>query len=112
MVNQIIQKYVDIFESFVKNNFILEKNYYIYNMDVYKKLLFDGEIQQFVVKLNDYYYKNKYYYLERNPITFNEFNTIIRQILKKNNIMMEKKIKYNISKYELDYHIFIMNTVE
>ena len=40
MTNQIIKTYVDIFESFVKKHFILEQDYYVYNMDVYKKLSF------------------------------------------------------------------------
>lgn len=109
MVNQIIQKYVDIFESFIKKNFILEQDYYIYNMDVYKKISFGTELTEFLSELKKYYYKNKYFYIQRDPVTFNEFNTILRQIFKKNNMNVEKKIKYNMSKYQIEYHIHIKN---
>ena len=112
MTNQIIKTYVDIFESFVKKHFILEQDYYVYNMDVYKKLSFGTELKDFLCELKQYYYKNKYYYLEREPIQFNEFNTVLRQIFKKNNMNVEKKIKYNMSKYQIEYHIYIKNVDE
>ena len=37
--NQIIHKYVDIFDSFVIENFNRENDYFIYNAEVFKKLL-------------------------------------------------------------------------
>jgi len=112
MVNQIIQKYVDIFEPFVKKHFILEKDYYIYNMEVYKKLRFDEELKEFLLKLKQYYYKNKHYYLERESISFNEFNTVLRQIFKRNELKIDKKVKYTMSKYQIEYHIYITNIDE
>ena len=51
MTNQIIKTYVDIFESFVKKHFILEQDYYVYNMDVYKKLSFGTELKDFLYEL-------------------------------------------------------------
>ena len=111
MVNQIVQKYVDIFEDFIKQYSVLEKEYYICNIEVYKKLCFEGELNRFLESLKLYYYKNKHYYLERTPFTYNNFNTIIRQILNKNEIKFNKKIKYNSSKYQIEYHIFFKNNV-
>lgn len=107
MVNQIIQKEVDIFESFVKQYFTHEKEYYIYNIEIYKKLLYESLMDPFLESLKNYYFKNKYYYLERNPMTFNYFNTILRQIFHKNNISIQKNIKYVMSKYQVEYFIYL-----
>jgi len=106
MKNQIIKKNVDCFESFVKENFTFEKNYYIFNHIVFKKLEYENKIYPFLEELKDYYYKNKHYYIERNPISFNQFNTVLRQICKVNEIEYTSKIKYNSSKYSIEYFIY------
>jgi hypothetical protein len=106
MVNQIIQKEVDIFESFVKEHFIEEQDYYIYNNEVFKKLLFESIMTPFLESLKSYYFKNKYYYVERSPMTFNCFNTVLRQIFKRNQIHFTKKVKYVMSKYQVEYYIY------
>ena len=110
MIQQIIQKYVDIFESFVVDNFIMEQDYYVYNIEVFKKLNFDNTLNTFIDELRPYYFKNKHFYLERAPYTYNTFNTLSRQIMKRNNIKVEKKVKYHQSKYQVEYHIFMNNT--
>lgn len=107
--NQVIKKYVDIFDDFVKNNFVHENNYYIFNYLTFKKIIYEGQIESFLTQLKDYYYKNKHFYIERSDITHNQFNTILRQICKKNNIHIEIKIKYENSKYSPEYHICIDN---
>ena len=111
MVQQIIQKYVDIFESFVISHFIEEQDYYVYNNEVFKKLVFDDTLDNFICALKPYYFKNKHFYLQRHPYTYNSFNTILRQIMKRNNIQVEKKVKYQKSKYQVEFHIF-MNNIE
>jgi len=108
--NQVIKKYVDIFNHFVETNFICEKNYYIFNYLVFKKIEYEGQIELFLIKLKDYYYKNKYFYIERANITHNQFNTILRQICKNNDIQIEIKIKYENSKYSPEYHIYLDNS--
>ena len=107
--NQVIKKYVDIFDDFVKTNFVHENNYYIFNYLTFKKIIYEGQIESFLTQLKDYYYKNKHFYIERPDITHNQFNTILRQICKKNNIHIEIKIKYENSKYSPEYHIYIDN---
>ena len=107
MKNQIIKKYVDFLNEFIKENFILENDYYIFNNIVFKKLEYEDKIQDFLEKLKDYYFKNKHYYLERNPINYNQFNTIIRQLCKNNDIVFNSKIKYQNSKYSIEYYIYI-----
>lgn len=107
--NQVIKKYVDIFDDFVKTNFVRENNYYIFNYLNFKKIIYEKQIESFLTQLKDYYYKNKHFYIERPDITHNQFNTILRQICKKNNIHIEIKIKYENSKYSPEYHIYIDN---
>ena len=107
MKNQIIKKYIDFFKDFVKENFMIENDYYIFNNIVFKQLEYENKIPEFLESLKEYYYKNKHYYLERNPITYNQFNTIIRQICKNNDINFTNKIKYQTSKYNIEYYIYI-----
>tara|TARA_B100000497_G_C7570877_1_gene343974 strand:- start:573 stop:896 length:324 start_codon:yes stop_codon:yes gene_type:complete len=107
MNSQIIKNYVTIFEDFIKTNFILENNYYIFNDIVFKKLIYNNVITDFLQNLKQFYFKNKHYYLERNPITLKQFNTIIRQICKKNEIDLKKNVKFNNSKYNIEYHIYL-----
>ena len=59
MKNQIIKKHVDFFNEFIKENFILENDYYIFNNIVFKKLEYENKVQDFLEKLKDYYFKNK-----------------------------------------------------
>ena len=107
MKNQIIKKHVDFFDDFIKENFILENDYYIFNNIVFKKLEYENKIPDFLEQLKSYYFKNKHYYLERNPITYNQFNTLMRQICKNNDLMFKTKIKYQSSKYTIEYYIHI-----
>ena len=107
--NQVIKKYVDIFNDFVKNNFVFEKNYYIFNNLIFKKIMYEKEGRDFLIELKRYYYKNKHFYIDRENITYNQFNTVLRQICKINNIDIEIKIKYENSKYSPEYHIFLNN---
>lgn len=105
MVNQIIQKKVDIFELFMKKYFVKEQMHYVYNIEVFKKILYDEGLEPFLESLKLYYFKNKHYYLTRNPINFNQFNTILRQIFNKNELNVIKKVKYTKSKYQVEYYI-------
>ena len=89
--NQVIKKYVDIFNDFVKN------------------IMYEKEGRDFLIELKRYYYKNKHFYIDRENITYNQFNTVLRQICKINNIDIEIKIKYENSKYSPEYHIFLNN---
>jgi hypothetical protein len=104
-MSQIIHTYVDFFEQFVETYFLLENQVYVYNHETYKRLKYENVFSTFLESLKEYYYKNKYFYLTRDPMTFNSFNTIMRQIMKKNDITYTNKIKYTSSKYQVEYHI-------
>ena len=104
--NQVIKKYVDIFDDFVTSHFTHENNYYIFNNLVFKKITYEGHINIFLEQLKNYYYKNKYFYIEQPEISHNQFNTILRQICKNNNIHIEIKLNMKIQNMSRVSYIF------
>tara|TARA_B100000575_G_C22625784_1_gene387690 strand:- start:117 stop:443 length:327 start_codon:yes stop_codon:yes gene_type:complete len=79
--------------------------YYLIDYNAYKKLVFNGLYKGFCDSLKEYYYLGKYFYLERD-MTYKSFTNIVRQICKHNNIMFTSKMKYNKSKYNIDFLIY------
>ena len=103
-----------IFKKNIPNEFLfnfLEKiclktdKYYLIDYNAYKKMLFNDLQQGFWESLKEYYYLGKYFYLERD-MTYKSFTNIVRQICKHNNIMFTSKMKYNKSKYNIDFLIY------
>jgi len=80
-------------------------NYFLVDNNSYKKMVFHGYHTEFLLILKDYYHNSKKYYIER-EFTYNSFTNIIRQICKSNNNQFTSKIKYNASKYNIDYLVF------
>lgn len=79
--------------------------YYLFDINAYKKLIFYNLHVELCEKLKDYYHLGKQFYLTR-KMKYNSFTTIIRQICKYCNIMYTSQIKYNESKYNIDYLIY------
>ena len=79
--------------------------YYLIDMNAYRKMLFYNLHTQFCDELKDYYNLSKQFYLERKMV-YNSFTNIVRQICKLNNIMFTSQIKYNESKYNIDFFIY------
>ena len=103
-----------IFKKMVPSNILLElldkiclktEKYYLFDINAYKKLLFYNLQTEFCENLKEYYHLGKQFYLTR-KITYNHFTTIIRQICKLCNVMYTSQIKYNESKYNIDYLIY------
>jgi hypothetical protein len=107
--NQIIHTYVDFLDEFIKDNFFLENGGYCYTTEVYKKLQYENKIQPFLKNLIDYYYPSKHHYLTKSPTTFNSFNTILRQVFRRNELNYQKNVKYKRSKYQVEYIIMYEN---
>tara|TARA_B100000963_G_C22471154_1_gene600191 strand:+ start:441 stop:770 length:330 start_codon:yes stop_codon:yes gene_type:complete len=108
MSNQLFKKNVpnDIIIDFIKSIGFKHSNYYILNPDSYKKSIFIGNTDEFLKKIKSYYYDSKQFYVER-KMTYKNLITIIRQILKKNNIKYISKIHYQNSDYTIQYYIYI-----
>jgi len=81
-------------------------NYYVIDTNAYKKMLFHKYHTEFIEELMNYYHSSKRYYIQR-ELTYNSFTTIIRQICKSNLIQFTSQIKYNSSKYNIDYFIYL-----
>ena len=97
--NNILYNFLDIF-------CVIENNYYILNINCYKKSIFnnDNNIKNFINSIKPYYKKQKIYYLER-ELNYKNLITIIRHICKYKNIPYRNIIKYDKSKYEIIYYI-------
>ena len=106
---QIIRDYVDTFNDFVKNNFVQEGGYYIFNEFTMKKISYDDTLKNFVNGLSKFYHKSKQFYLKRDLSNIKSFNTILRQIMKRNDVKHDKIVKYHRAKYFTEYHIFLDN---
>lgn len=78
---------------------------YLIDYNAYKKLVFHNLQSEFRDQFKPYYYKSKYYYLER-KLTYNSFATIIRQICKFNSIKIVSQIRYIESVYMNEYTVF------
>lgn len=84
----------------------VQKNY-ILNKSVYKKLILLKVLPSFIHSIKSFYYSSKQYYVNRIPITYSNFTTIIRQLCKHLNIHIISKIIYSNSTYEIEYYITI-----
>jgi len=71
---------------------------------IFRQLQYNNLIEPFYIRLNEYYYKCKRFYLER-LVTYKNFLTIIRHICRYNNIKIVKRVIYCNSKYAIQYFI-------
>lgn len=79
--------------------------YYLIDNNAYRKMMFYNLNNEFCESLTEYYHLGKRMYIERKS-TYNSFITIIRQICKCCSIMYTSQIKYNESKYNIDYFVY------
>ena len=110
MLNQIFKTQVPMACLFtLLDSFCIKgDNYYLVNMDSYKKMMFHEYQKDFIESLRDYYHTSKHFYLDR-KLTYNSFTNIIRQICKSNDHNFTSKIKYNESKYNIEFFIYFDN---
>lgn len=107
MSSQIFRKKVPneiLFDLLEKVCFKTDK-YYLIDVNAFRKLMFHNYHTEFCEQLKDYYNLSKMFYIERKMV-YNSFTNIVRQICKLNNIMFTSLIKYNESKYNIDFFIY------
>ena len=107
MTKQIFKAEVpnDILFLFLDKFCLKTDKYYAIDMNAYRKMLFHNYHLEFCEILKDYYHLSKHFYLDR-KMSYNSFTTLLRQICKHNNVMFTSQIKYNESKYNIDYIIY------
>ena len=84
------------------------KNDKFYTIDIlsFKKGSYSSDILDFLQEVKPYYHLSKQFYVDRS-VTFPRFTTVIRQICKANDIQFTSQIKYDKSKYNLIYHVYV-----
>jgi len=107
MLNNIFRKNVpkELLFDFLDKVCLKTDKYYYIDMNSYKKMIFNNYHQEFCESLKEYYHLGKQMYIER-KMTYNSFTNIIRQICKNCIIMYTSQIKYNESKYNIDYFVY------
>ena len=107
MSSQIFRKPVpkEILFDLLDKICIKTDKYYLIDTNAYRKLMFYNYQTDFCTQLREYYNLSKLLYIERKMI-YNSFTNIVRQICKSNNIMFTSQIKYNESKYNIDFFIY------
>lgn len=81
------------------------EKYYLVNVESYKRMVFHEYQSDFIDSIRNYYHKSKQFYIDR-KLTYNSFTNIVRQICKSNDHNFSSKIKYNESKYNIEFFIY------
>ena len=107
MTKQIFRTFVptEILFNLLEQICLKTDKYYLIDMNAYKKLMYKDLHTTFVNDIREYYHASKQFYVTR-KMTYNSFINLIRQICKTNNVMFTSQIKYNESKYNIDYLIY------
>ena len=107
--NQTFKKQIpkELLFKLLDNISIKNEKYYLLNTTAYKKGLFINNIESFLVECKPYYHLSKQKSIE-NKLTYNSFNTILRQICNNNNITHTSQIKYDKSTYEIVHYIYFL----
>jgi len=107
MLKQIFRKEVpqNILFDILDQICLKTDKYYVIDINAYRKLVFYNLHDSFTKTLLDYYHLSKQFYITR-KMAYNSFINIVRHICKSNNIMYTSQMKYNESKYNIDYHVY------
>ena len=74
-------------------------------MNAYRKMLFHNYHIDFFDTIREFYFLGKQFYIDR-QITYRSFTNVIRQICKHNSLIYTSQMKYNESKYNIDFFIY------
>lgn len=104
-----------LFAKNVSNDILIElldkichKNTGRYHLDqnAFRKMIFHGYEKGFCDCIKEFYYSSKQFYVTR-TLTYKSFTNIVRQICKRNNIEFSSSMRYNDSKYNIDFFIHL-----
>ena len=107
MLTQIFKKNIpiEILFDLLEKTALKTDKYYLVDNNAFRKMVFHNYDKDFLNIILEYYHRSKQFYVTR-KLTYNSFIDIIRQICKHNNTMFTSKMKYNESKYNIDYFIY------
>lgn len=107
MTKQIFKKPIPIqilYDLLEKICLKTEKYYFIDN-NAFKKMVHLQLHNEFLEEVRQYYHSSKIFYVER-EFKYNSFKTIVNQMCKSNNVNFTSEIKYNESKYNINYFVY------
>jgi len=107
MLKQIFRKNVvpEKLYNLLEQSCLKTDKYYLLDMNAFRKMVFHAHHEAFLAEILECYHLSKQFYATR-KLTYNSFTNIVRQICKSNGIMFTSQIKYNESKYNIDYFIY------
>jgi len=111
MKNQILKEKIIFFDEFLKNIGTKENNCICINENHYKKIHYNGQLNDFLERVKPFYHSSKLHYIE-NVTQYNNFITILRQISKMNELYFTYKIKYTNSKHYTEYYFYLKEMQE
>ena len=85
-------------------------NYYLFNYTSFRRLLYNNLLDDFVISIAPFYQEKSVKYISKQPMTYNSFVTIIRQLCTWNQIPFTIKRQYNHSLSNNDYYIYYRTT--
>ena len=97
------------FVEFIDKISIKHKDYYFFDINLYKKARYNKIIDPFISSLGEYYKENKKHYILK-TMDYKSFMTVIRQLCKRLNIRYENKMKYLHNSYHIEYYLYIHDT--
>ena len=98
---------ISILIDFLETNGYKRLNGIIFSKASFKKSQMFGTLVPFLNGIKDYYHKTKQIYATRGAMSYKNIITIIRQICQYHHIPFTNRIKYEHSKYEIIYIIYL-----
>lgn len=111
LVSQIFKKKVpnELLFNLLEVICVKDDKTFTLNYESFKKGMYNGSIDEFILSCKEYYHTSKQKYLIK-PLKYPNFITIIRQICNLNKIVYNYKIKYDKSNYTIVYYIGFNNS--
>jgi hypothetical protein len=81
--------------------------YYLIDETAFRIMVHKEYHTAFCEKMLEYYHASKAHYVNR-EFSYNSFVNIVRQICKSNSILYASQMKYEKSKYNIDYLVYFV----
>ena len=96
---------IEILTDLLEKICLKTDKYYLIDANAFKVLLYNNYHEVFLKTIIEYYHASKAYYVTR-EFTYKSFTNIIRQICKSHAIMYSSVMKYDKSKYNIDFFVY------
>jgi hypothetical protein len=107
MLHQLFRKQVpiEILMDLLDKICLKTDKYYLVDANAFKVLLYNKYHEDFCKTMLEYYHSSKAHYITR-EFSYKTFINVVRQICKSNDVMYGSKMKYEKSKYNIDYFVY------